>query len=804
MTADTKLAERRLKLLTELAGRTSSAKDEHDVLSAAVELLSVYAPDLGSDPRFTDLICNQVSGALANVRNASDGFNRRAEEQLLLLVRASSTLLGRPDAPDVLEKILVVAQQFVAADGYALWRRQNDEGLWHAMVLSGLSPAFDAVSWETGQRRPMAEEAIAYEDVFGHELLSLRWEGYRIEGIRSLLSVPLRIHGEVTGTVVFYYRTQRGFSPSDKNLATSVGNLAAAAIEISELYGAQEKLRKDAEDGRRRAQFLASAGALLASSLDVDATLNAIADLAVPAIADWCTIDLADAEGILRRVSVRHADPARMLLARSLFERYPILPESPLYTVLNTGRSFLTEEMPESLLRAGARSEEHYEALLAAGLKSAIFAPLWVHGEKLGILSVFTAESGRRYSRRDLELVEDLASRAAFAVRSARLHQEARESAERLRISAAAAGLGIFEWNLDTGVIVWENPRIYEIFGRDPQHGPPRGPEFLRDIVHPDDRRQVESTLESAANPGTSVQTVFRIRRLDGAVRTVELAGRCDTSTGPGMRRLLGVIADITERRLLEARLREAAKLESIGVLAGGVAHDFNNLLTGVMGHSSLALETIDADHPAFEMIQNVLAASERAAALTRQLLAYSGRGKFVLESVDLSDLIREITALVRMSTPKNAEIVLELADGLPEIQCDPTQMQQLAMNLVINAAEALEDEPGTVVVTTGATSLSPSETERLRGNFELRPGRYVWLEVRDNGCGMSEETSKKIFDPFFSTKFTGRGLGLSAVQGIVRGHKGALEVQSAPGRGTTFRVFIPAKHQSESTIIEV
>jgi PAS domain S-box-containing protein len=400
--------------------------------------------------------------------------------------------------------------------------------------------------------------------------------------------------------------------------------------------------------------------------------------------------------------------------------------------------------------------------------------------------------------------VEDLASRAAFAVRSARLHQEARESAERLRISAAAAGLGIFEWNLDTGVIVWENPRIYEIFGRDPQHGPPGGPEFLRDIVHPDDRRQVESTLESAANPGTSVQTVFRIRRLDGAVRTVELAGRCDTSTGPGMRRLLGVIADITERRLLEARLREAAKLESIGVLAGGVAHDFNNLLTGVMGHSSLALETIDADHPAFEMIQNVLAASERAAALTRQLLAYSGRGKFVLESVDLSDLIREITALVRMSTPKNAEIVLELADGLPEIQCDPTQMQQLAMNLVINAAEALEDEPGTVVVTTGATSLSPSETERLRGNFELRPGRYVWLEVRDNGCGMSEETSKKIFDPFFSTKFTGRGLGLSAVQGIVRGHKGALEVQSAPGRGTTFRVFIPAKHQSESTIIEV
>jgi len=229
-------------------------------------------------------------------------------------------------------------------------------------------------------------------------------------------------------------------------------------------------------------------------------------------------------------------------------------------------------------------------------------------------------------------------------------------------------------------------------------------------------------------------------------------------------------------------------------VLAGGVAHDFNNLLTGIMGHSSLALEVLEPSHPAFSMVENVLFASERAAALTRQLLAYSGRGKFVLEPVDLSRLLREIAALVRMSIPKSAAVSLDLDDRIPGVLADPTQMQQLAMNLVINAAESLQGRPGTVFVRTGSRHLDETEAARRGAAFELHPGLHVWLEVRDTGCGMDAATLKKIFDPFFSTKFTGRGLGLSAVQGIVRGHKGSLEVESAPGQGTTFRVFIPAE----------
>jgi PAS domain S-box-containing protein len=839
MTADSGAGDRRLKLLCEIADCTRSAANERAVLRAAIEALARYAGEIRAaaaywqeeliaatgiaepgaislplldsgylcialdDRAFAELIGTQISGALGRIRSV-EAFSLRAEQQLLLMVRASSTLLGRPDTPDVLEKILALAQQFVAADAYAVWRRQSADGYWRAVVLSGLSPAFDAHSWETGQQRPMAAEALAFEDVFAHEFLAPRWANYRIEGICSMLTVPLRIHDSVTGTVVFYYRARRSFSSADKTLATAVGNLAAAAIEISELYSAQEKLRRDAEDGHKRALFLASAGTLLASSLDVDATLKAIAGLAVPEIADWCTIHLADAAGTLHRVSVRHVDPERMRVAESIFDRYAIRPDSPLYRVLATGRSLLIEEVTNEQLRAGARSPEHYAALKAAGLRSSIFAPLIVHGQKLGVMNLLTADSGRRYTAHDLELVEDLASRAAFAVHSARLHREVLESAERLRISAAAAGLGVIEWNLETGAMAWDNPRTYEIFGRPPKEGPVPDEELFGQVLHPEDRDAVWERFRMAARPGASLQTVFRIYRPDGELRIVELAGRCELIAGTGARRLLGVIADITERRRLEERLREAARLESIGVLAGGVAHDFNNLLTGIMGNSSLALETLEPGHPAFHMIDCALQASDRAAALIRQLLAYSGRGRFVLESVDLSGLFREITGLIRMSIPKNADVMLELAEGLPAIEGDPAQMRQLAMNLVINAAEALEGKAGSVVVRTGERQLDRQEVDRFPQPFVSSPGRYVWVEVRDTGCGMSEATLKMIFDPFFSTKFTGRGLGLSAVQGIVRGHKGSLEVESALGRGTTFRVFIPAKQYSPSTIIEL
>ncbi|HWQ56593.1 MAG TPA: PAS domain-containing protein [Bryobacteraceae bacterium] len=268
-----------------------------------------------------------------------------------------------------------------------------------------------------------------------------------------------------------------------------------------------------------------------------------------------------------------------------------------------------------------------------------------------------------------------------------------------------------------------------------------------------------------------------------------------------GARGLGCISTDITARKRLNEQFRESQKLESLGVLAGGVAHDFNNLLTSIMGNASIALETTSPGAAAHPVIREVLQASERAAHLTRQMLAYAGKARFSVERLNLSETVRDLASLVRTSVPRNVELRLELAGGLPAVEADPGQMQQIVMNLVINGAEAVgEGQAGTVLVTTGSLYL---EADAIRNEFPgeaLSPGAYVFLQVHDTGAGMDEATRARIYDPFFTTKFAGRGLGLSAVQGIVREHRGSIRLSSSPGVGTTFRVLFPAVSAGQPT----
>jgi len=261
----------------------------------------------------------------------------------------------------------------------------------------------------------------------------------------------------------------------------------------------------------------------------------------------------------------------------------------------------------------------------------------------------------------------------------------------------------------------------------------------------------------------------------------------------PAVRRELRESALRQERRDLEEQLRQAQKLESLGLLAGGVAHDFNNLLTGILGNASLIAEIWSPPDDVRMLLDEVVRASERAADLTRQLLAYAGKGRFVLEPVDLSELVREIIGLVHVSIAKKVRVELALAEGLPAIEADANQIRQLAMNLVLNAAEAVGDAPGRVSIATGVRSFDAPRSRRTIPGAGLPPGDYVYLEVEDTGCGMDDDVRKQIFEPFFTTKFTGRGLGLAAALGIVRGHDGDLDVESAPGKGSRFEVLFPA-----------
>lgn len=253
------------------------------------------------------------------------------------------------------------------------------------------------------------------------------------------------------------------------------------------------------------------------------------------------------------------------------------------------------------------------------------------------------------------------------------------------------------------------------------------------------------------------------------------------------------------QRRELEACIRERQKIESLGVLAGGVAHDFNNLLTVIMGNTDLAILALPGDSPARPHLESVREACCEAAALCRQMLAYAGKASRTLEPVRLSEVVRTALKILEASLDGRVQVVCDLADDLPRIEGDRVQLQQVVMNLVLNAAEAVSANNGLVTVRTGVRECDRQYLAGCVIEAGRPSGRFVFFEVSDNGCGMDEATRARIFDPFFTTKKTGRGLGLASVLGIVRSHQGTLRVASQPGQGSTFTVLFVPMRSSEA-----
>jgi PAS domain S-box-containing protein len=266
---------------------------------------------------------------------------------------------------------------------------------------------------------------------------------------------------------------------------------------------------------------------------------------------------------------------------------------------------------------------------------------------------------------------------------------------------------------------------------------------------------------------------------------------------------LLGVYEDITERKraeeeklAFEKQLLQTQKLESLGVLAGGIAHDFNNILMAIIGNADLALMRINKESPVVNNLQQIEVAAAKAADLAKQMLAYSGKGKFIIDNIDLNRLLEDMLNMLQISISKKAVLRLNLHEHLPTVEADVTQMRQIVMNLVINASEAIGDKSGVIAITTGCMDCDSNYLKHVWLNDNITEGLYVYLEIADTGCGMDKETISKLFDPFFTTKFTGRGLGLAAVLGIIRGHKGAIKVYSEPKKGTTFKILLPTSNR--------
>ncbi len=474
---------------------------------------------------------------------------KRLEEQLLLLLEASGSLLATPYTEEVLSTIVKLAQRFISADGYAVWRERREEGLWTLSSSAGLSGEFIGRGSIDSEGPPVPTVPTVIPDVKRESLLENRQETLRREGIRSMFLVPLQVRGRVSGTIVFYWKTQRHFADWQVRLGTTVGNLASSALATAELYEEQLELRAQAEAAERRATFLAEAGMVLGSSLDYQETLAGVARLAVPTFADWAAVDILGDSGSIQRLAVTHSDPDKVRLAYEFNKRYPPREQDPVRLVLRTRKSMMVEISDERIDQV-ARDAGHAAALRELGIKSFIVAPMVYGGRSLGTITFATAESARLYSGADLQTAEDLAHRAAMAVEHARLHREALANEERLRAIVETTPECVKVVAAD-GTLLHMNSSGLEMIGAECEEG--LIGTSVYDLIAPEFRDRYRSFNEAICR-GERGSLEFDIVGLKGHIRHME-------SHSAPLRQADGTVHLAITRDITQRRERERAVL---------------------------------------------------------------------------------------------------------------------------------------------------------------------------------------------------------------------------------------------------
>ena len=387
---------------------------------------------------------------------------------------------------------------------------------------------------------------------------------------------------------------------------------------------------------------------------------------------------------------------------------------------------------------------------------------------------------------------------------------ERRVAEERLKLVAEGSGLGFWDLDLNSGTLAI-NELWAGILGLNFTEIRP-SLNWWRELIHPEDVEMAMNALRAHVYGKEDIfQREIRMRHSEGSWRWILVKGRVvEWSTKGHPRRAAGTIMDITlqiqlqnDQRRFQSKMQEAQKLESIGVLAGGIAHDFNNLLMGILGNADLAINRLAPDDETRPCLDAIVNASTRAAELCRELLAYSGRGRFIVEPLHLNDIIKDMYNLLEVSISKYARVQFELESRLPAIEADATQIRQVVMNLLTNASEAIGPVQGTITLKTWSEFKAQEDLASAFPSDDLQTGLYVFLAISDSGCGMTKSTLARMFDPFFTTKAHGRGLGMAAVRGIMRSHGGAISVESDEGQGTRIQLLLPATELEPSLLRE-
>jgi len=579
---------------------------------------------------------------------------------------------------------------------------------------------------------PLAETHVQDHPEYDYELL-------RKYDIRTFVCVPMISSEQVIGTICLANPAEAPVSEQFVNWMASLANSVAAMIERK---SAEESLRSSEERYRS-----------LVDNLPVGVTL----------INNKYQIMMVNQTqaGLFRR-------PAEAFVGQHCYEMFEkrdqTCPHCPGTISMNTSEIAVVDT--EGVRDDGSRFSARIHSV-----------PLF---DAKGAASGF------------VEVVEDVTERK-------QAEDALRYSEARLIESQRVASIGHYEFHIATGT--WTNSKeLDNIFGIDV--GYDRDLQGWLRIVHPEERQAMsEYITEQVMGGQRNFNREYRIQRIhDQVTRWVHGLGQLEFDNNGTLLQMFGTIQDITEwkqaeqqRRLLEQQMLHAQKLESLGVLAGGIAHDFNNILLAIMGHAELAIMRLNPTSPARDNLFKIERSAQRAAELARQMLAYSGKGKFIVEPINLGELVTDMAHMLEVSISKKAILRINLAADLPPVEADATQLRQVLMNLVINASEAIGEKSGVIAISTGAMLCDHSYLAQTWINEQLEDGFYVYVEVADTGCGMDRETLARIFDPFFTTKFTGRGLGMAAVLGIVRGHRGAIKAYSEQGKGTTFKMLLPA-----------
>jgi len=721
----------------------------------------------------------------------SPQFIGRAEEGLLgnplsALVRASATLLATPELHAVLPKILDVAKEVLGAGAYAVWKREPD-GTWHILHSQGLSPEYTEVMIR-GHAQEYLTEPLLAEDVQRNTRIESRRALYQKEGIVSIMAMPLVADTNLIGTMTFYFKHAQRFPREMVDLARALANISAAAINTAELYEAQTRLRQHAVEDKKRADFLSEATVLLASSLDYQTTLNRVSEMAVPKIADWCSVFVVNAEGRLERTAVAHPDPKKLELGLRLQAKYPPSLEhgSLMYLVLQTGRSQYVPDVTEEMLVKAARSEEHLAMIRELGMRSALTVPIKSREGVLGVITLVTAESGRRLEPEDIRLAEDLATRAAAAIENARLYhqlqeelrakREAEESLKatqaRLLSAQAAAKLGAYELDVATGLLHWspEIPSLQDL-----------GWATMADWqahIHPEDQPRL-AEVSRTTPPGEEAEVEYRIIKPDGTVVWLLSRGRRYYDEQGRHVRTAGISLDITAQKLSEEALRRTEKLAAAGRLAATIAHEINNPLAAVTNLVFLA-KYQSSDKEIKKLLDLAERELQRVSHITKQTLGFY-RDTSTPRLIHANQVVQSVIDIYgNKISGRTVDIRTMLRAESPLIGLEG-EVRQVISNVLSNAIDSAPRNSEIIVTSRDTRSKS-------------RAG--VLIKIADNGPGIPPEHRRRLFEAFFTTKRdVGTGLGLWVSKGIVEKHGGWIRVttSSRPNRhGTVFSIFFP------------